>query len=96
MNTFIASARGKQKMKEIFAIVLNLSMLGFVAGSMVTLGLGLSIAQIITPFKKIRVVIRALIANFTFFCFFWGQCLLAILVVEKNGIYALYFPLVQV
>lgn len=51
-------------MKEIFAIVFNLSMLGFVAGSMITLGLGLTVAQIIAPFKKVRTVIRALIANF--------------------------------
>ena len=51
-------------MKEMFVIVFNLSMLGFVSGSMLTLGLGLTIAQIIAPFKKIRIVIRALIANF--------------------------------
>lgn len=52
------------KVREIFAIVFNLSMLGFVSGSMITLGLGLTVAQIIAPFKKIRIVIRALIANF--------------------------------
>ncbi|TXL14273.1 transporter [Methylococcaceae bacterium HT4] len=51
-------------MKEIFEIVFNLSMLGFVSGSMLTLGLGLTVAQIIAPVKKIRIVIRALIANF--------------------------------
>ena len=51
-------------MNEIFEIVFNLSMLGFVAGSMITLGLGLSVAQIFAPFKNVRIVIRALIANF--------------------------------
>lgn len=51
-------------MIEISEIVFNLSMLGFVAGSMVTLGLGLTLAQIIAPFKNIRVVLRVLIANF--------------------------------
>ncbi len=49
---------------EISALVFNLSMLGFVSGSMITLGLGLTIAQIIAPFKNIRIVLRALIANF--------------------------------
>ena len=51
-------------MMEIPEIVFNISMLGFVAGSMITLGLGLTLAQIIAPFKKIRIVLRALIANF--------------------------------
>ncbi len=51
-------------MKEIFEIVFNLSMLIFVAGSMVTLGLGLTIAQIIEPFKNIKMVILSVIANF--------------------------------
>ena len=45
-------------------IVFNLSMLAFIVGSMLTLGLGLTVAQIIAPFKNIRIVIRALIANF--------------------------------
>ena len=48
-------------MNEIFEIVFNLSMLGFVSGGMITLGLGLTVAQIIAPFKKIRIVIRALV-----------------------------------
>lgn len=52
------------QMKELFEIVFNIAMLGFVAGSMITLGLGLTVTQIIAPFKKIRIVIRALLANF--------------------------------
>jgi len=51
-------------MKETFEIVFDVSMLIFVAGSMITLGLGLSISQIIEPFKNVRMVILALIANF--------------------------------
>ncbi len=51
-------------MKEIFEIVFNISMLIFVIGSMVTLGLGLTISQIIEPFKNIKMVILSLIANF--------------------------------
>jgi len=51
-------------MNEIFEIAFNLSMLCFVAGSMITLGLGLTVAQIFAPFKQVRIVIRALIANF--------------------------------
>ena len=51
-------------MMEIPEIVFNISMLGFVSGSMVTLGLGLTLAQIIAPFKNIRIVLRAVIANF--------------------------------
>ncbi len=51
-------------MQAIVEIVFNLSMLTFVAGSMVTLGLGLTVAQVIAPFKNVRMVILALIANF--------------------------------
>ena len=51
-------------MKEIVEIVFDVSMLAFVAGIMVTLGLGLSVSQIIAPFKNTRMVILALIANF--------------------------------
>ena len=51
-------------MNEIFAVAFDISMLCFVVASMVTLGLGLTIAQIIAPFKYVKIVIRALIANF--------------------------------
>ena len=51
-------------MLDISAIVFNLSMLGFVAGSMITLGLGLTVGQIFAPIKRLRIVLRALIANF--------------------------------
>ncbi len=50
--------------KESLEIVFNLSMLGFVSGSMIALGLNLTIAQIIAPFKHFKIVIRALLANF--------------------------------
>ena len=51
-------------MNEIFEIAFHISLLTFVVGSMVALGLGLTIAQIIAPFKYVKIVIRALIANF--------------------------------
>ena len=51
-------------MNEIVEIVFNVAMLAFIVGSMIALGLGLTIAQIIAPFKYIKIVIRALIANF--------------------------------
>ena len=51
-------------MKEIFEIVLNVSMFAFVAGTMITVGLGLTFAQIIKPFKQIKLVILSLMSNF--------------------------------
>lgn len=51
-------------MNEIFEIIFNISMLIFVVGSMITIGLGLTISQIIAPFKNIKIVILVLIANF--------------------------------
>jgi len=51
-------------MRELFETVFNISMLVFVSGSMISLGLSLTFEQIIAPFKKIRMIIRALIANF--------------------------------
>jgi BASS family bile acid:Na+ symporter len=51
-------------MPAFVAIVFNVAMLTFVAGSMLTLGLGLTVAQIIAPFKNVRMVILAIIANF--------------------------------
>ena len=51
-------------MKELFEIIFNVSMFAFVAGSMVTLGLGLTVEQIIEPFKSIKMVTLTLIANF--------------------------------
>ena len=50
--------------KEILEIVFNIAMLGFVSGSMIALGLRLTIAEIIAPFKYFKIVIRALLANF--------------------------------
>ena len=51
-------------MKEIFELALNGLMFAFVAGTMITIGLGLTVSQIIEPFKKIKLVLFALIANF--------------------------------
>jgi len=51
-------------MKEIFVLIFNFSMPAFVIASMVTMGLGLSITQIIEPFKNVKMVILSIIANF--------------------------------
>lgn len=51
-------------MKEIFEIAFNVSMNTLVAGSMVTMGLSLTVSQIVEPFKNIRMVILSVIANF--------------------------------
>jgi len=51
-------------MNELLIHLFDISMLIFVSGSMITLGLNLTFKQFIAPFKKIRMIIRALIANF--------------------------------
>lgn len=51
-------------MDKIIEIAFAISMLGFVVGSMVTLGLGLTVAQIIAPYKKLKILVLALLANF--------------------------------
>ena len=51
-------------MKEIIEIVFNASMFAFAAGSMITVGLGLALSQLIEPFKNIRMVVLSLISNF--------------------------------
>ena len=51
-------------MKETFEIALNGLMFAFVFGTMITIGLGLTLSQIIEPFKKITLVISALVTNF--------------------------------
>ncbi len=65
-------------MDEIIKIAFAGSMLGFVVGSMLTLGLGLTVRQIIAPYKKIKPLILALMANFLFvplFAFYLVQWL---------------------
>lgn len=51
-------------MKETIEIIFQVFMFAFVSGSMITLGLGLTISQIIEPFKNIKMVILSVIANF--------------------------------
>lgn len=51
-------------MNETFALIFSFSMPAFVIFSMITMGLGLSATQIIEPFKNVKMVILALIANF--------------------------------
>jgi len=57
-------------MKEVVGIIFDVSMLIFVAGSMIALGLKLTIKQIIEPFKNIKMVILALTVNFLIVPFF--------------------------
>jgi len=49
---------------EILATLLNLFLLTFVVSSMLAMGLGLTIAQIVAPLKNGRLVAAALLANF--------------------------------
>jgi predicted Na+-dependent transporter len=51
-------------MEDIIKFVFNFTMIAFVIGYMVKLGLGLTLSQIIKPFKNIKMVILALVANF--------------------------------
>ncbi len=51
-------------MKEVLEITYKMSVLTFVISSMLSMGLGLTIKQIIDPLKDIRLVIMALVANF--------------------------------
>jgi len=51
-------------MIEIVKTVFDLSMIVFVVGSMMTVGLGLSISKLIKPFKNIKMLTLVLIANF--------------------------------
>ena len=51
-------------MTEIFAALAQLSALVFVVGSMFSLGLNLTVQQIIDPLKNTRLVLMALLGNF--------------------------------
>ncbi|MBK5108911.1 MAG: bile acid:sodium symporter [Anaerolineales bacterium] len=51
-------------MTEILATIVQLSVLVFVVGSMFSLGLSLTMQQIIDPLKNARMIIMALVANF--------------------------------
>ena len=51
-------------MAETIGIIFNLFIFAFIVGSMITLGLGLTIPQIIEPFKNLKMVILSVIANF--------------------------------
>ncbi len=51
-------------MNEILQIIFKISVLVFVVGSMVAMGLGLTVKQIIEPLKDIKLVVLSLIANF--------------------------------
>ena len=51
-------------MSEILAVIMNLSVLIFVISSMLSMGLSLTIAEILAPLSKIRLVVLALVANF--------------------------------
>ena len=51
-------------MQEILQITFKISVLAFVVGSMLSMGLNLTIKQIAEPLKNTRLVIMALVANF--------------------------------
>jgi len=49
---------------ELFTIVAQVSGLAGIVGSMLAMGLGLTLSQIIQPLKNVRLVVLALLANF--------------------------------
>ncbi len=51
-------------MQDTVIIIFDIFMVTFVASSMITTGLGLSVSQIIEPFKNVKLVILSVIANF--------------------------------
>jgi predicted Na+-dependent transporter len=51
-------------MSETLTVIAQLAGLVFVVGSMLAMGLSLTVAQIIQPLKNTRLVILALVANF--------------------------------
>ena len=51
-------------MKEILQTTFNISVLVFVVGSMLSMGLSLTIKQIVEPLKNVRLVIFSVLANF--------------------------------
>ena len=51
-------------MTDILEALAQLSVLVFVIGSMLSLGLSLTMKQIIDPLKNVRLVVLALVANF--------------------------------
>ncbi|MCD6596381.1 MAG: bile acid:sodium symporter [Bacteroidales bacterium] len=51
-------------MQETIEIAFGIIMFVFVAASMITMGLDLTISQIIEPFKNIKLVVLSVIANF--------------------------------
>ena len=57
-------------MNEILQIIFKISVLVFVVGSMVGMGLGLTVKQIIEPLKDVKLVTMSLIANFILVPFF--------------------------
>ncbi|MEI2691499.1 MAG: hypothetical protein V9H69_18080 [Anaerolineae bacterium] len=49
---------------ELFTIIAQVSGLLGIVGSMLGMGLGLTMAQIVQPLKNVRLVVLALLANF--------------------------------
>ena len=51
-------------MSDTFQTLANLGVLTFVVSSMLAMGLSLTVAQILAPLREVRLVLRALAANF--------------------------------
>jgi predicted Na+-dependent transporter len=51
-------------MKEILEVVFSVSVLSFVIGSMIAMGLSLTVRQILEPLRTKRLVLLSLAANF--------------------------------
>src|SRR5215467_13218381 len=56
--------RNRSVVMEIFAVLSKVFTLMFVVASMLALGFSLTVGQIVSPLRDVRLVLRALVANF--------------------------------
>ena len=63
-GAFFKFVMGASKLLDLLSTAATMAMLSFVASSMLAMGAGLTVAQIIEPLHNIRLVALALLANF--------------------------------
>lgn len=73
-------------MKEIMQVIFNISILVFVVGSMLGMGLSLTVKQIVEPLKNVRLVVYSILANFIVIPAFVYAMLLVLPVSEGESI----------
>jgi BASS family bile acid:Na+ symporter len=73
-------------MKGILQLIFNVSILVFVVGSMLGMGLSLTVKQIVEPLKNVRLVVYSILANFIVIPAFVYAMLLVLPVSEGESI----------